>query len=108
MLAAAKRFTEAIVAHVVAAEEKTKEAILFEIVDPFFRERESVLEAKLQELLYHYKMGIAQPLDDKFQDELSSTSKERVAGRLTCDLSWRNRTDSTTLDVYMDEENTTN
>ncbi|KAK7745846.1 hypothetical protein SLS53_002564 [Cytospora paraplurivora] len=112
MLAAAKSFTEAVVAHVVAADEKTKEAILFEIVDPFFRERKSILEAKLQELLYHYKMGIPQPLDDKFHTALSSMTKERVAGRLKSALSWRDKTDKITpkvaMDVYMDERNRTN
>ncbi|ROW15590.1 hypothetical protein VPNG_02146 [Cytospora leucostoma] len=112
MLAAAKSFTEAVVAHVVAADEKTREAILFEIVDPFFRERKSILEAKLEELLYHYKMGIPQPLDDKFQNALSSMTKDRVAGRLKSALSWRDKTDKITpemaIHVYMNERKRTN
>ena len=80
--AAAKSFTEAVVNHVITADEKTKEAILVEIVDPFFRDRDSIMESKLQELLQHYKMGIPQPLDEEFQDELSSKARKRLADRV--------------------------
>ncbi|ROW02393.1 hypothetical protein VMCG_06095 [Cytospora schulzeri] len=76
---AAKSFTEAVVEHVISADDKTRETILVEIVDPFFRNRESRMEAKLQELLHHYTMGIPQPLDEEFQYVLSSKAKKRLA-----------------------------
>lgn len=77
--AAAMSFTEAVVEHVIAADEKTREAILVEIVDPFFRDRMSTMEGKLQELLRHYTMGIPQPLDEEFQYALSFKARNRLA-----------------------------
>ncbi|KUI72187.1 Interferon-induced GTP-binding protein Mx2 [Cytospora mali] len=82
IVAAAKSFTEAVVNHVIAADDKTRETVLVEIVDPFFRSRESILEEKLQELLLHYTMGIPQPLDEDFKHELSSKAKKRLAERV--------------------------
>ncbi|KUI56345.1 Interferon-induced GTP-binding protein Mx2 [Cytospora mali] len=40
IVAAAKSFTEAVVNHVIVADNKTREAVLVEIIDPFFRSRE--------------------------------------------------------------------
>lgn len=76
---AAKCFMEAVLKHVIPADNKTREAILVEIVDPFFQERELILKEKLQELLHHYKMGIPQPFDSEFQYNLSFRAKMRLA-----------------------------
>lgn len=84
--AAAKSFTESVVEHVIAADSKTREAIMIEIVDPFFRNRESRMEQKLQELLHHYTMGIPQPLDEEFQHVLSAQAKKRLADIMTSAL----------------------
>lgn len=81
--AAGKSFTEAVVEHATAADGKTREAILVEIVDPFFRDREAIMEQKLQELLHHYTMGIPQPLDEEFQHVLSAQAKKRLADIVT-------------------------
>ncbi|KAK0737330.1 P-loop containing nucleoside triphosphate hydrolase protein [Apiosordaria backusii] len=52
-----QRFTEKLIDHIVGGDSKTAQALLREYVDPFFQKRKSLLDIKLQELLYHYMYG---------------------------------------------------
>ncbi|KAK4178819.1 P-loop containing nucleoside triphosphate hydrolase protein [Triangularia setosa] len=52
-----QRFTEKLVDHIVGGDAKTAQALLREYVDPFFQERKTLLDTKLQELLYQYMHG---------------------------------------------------
>ncbi|KAI4862983.1 P-loop containing nucleoside triphosphate hydrolase protein, partial [Hypoxylon rubiginosum] len=67
----AKIFVEKLMDYIVNPDEGTLAAILSDIIDPFFEQRSSLLESKLQELLYHYKSGYPQPLDSEFRTLLT-------------------------------------
>ncbi|KAI1436314.1 hypothetical protein GGR50DRAFT_686501 [Xylaria sp. CBS 124048] len=74
-----KAFTEKLVAHITGSDEKTRSAILLNIVDPFFEKRATELENKLQELLYNYRRGYAQPLDADFRSIMDKHRQDALA-----------------------------
>ncbi|KAF4964584.1 hypothetical protein FSARC_7490 [Fusarium sarcochroum] len=82
---AAKAFVEQVCKYVVgpSCTNQTMEAILSICVDPFFDEREKVLQAKIDELLRPYAQGYALPLDMEFYQVLSKKSADRFASRFT-------------------------
>ncbi|KAI1417105.1 P-loop containing nucleoside triphosphate hydrolase protein [Hypoxylon sp. FL1857] len=70
MLTVTKAFVGKLLGHITHLDEKTYSAILSEVVEPFFDQKSTVLEEKLQELLRHYKNGHNQPHNTKFQNLL--------------------------------------
>ncbi|KAI1764092.1 P-loop containing nucleoside triphosphate hydrolase protein [Hypoxylon sp. FL1150] len=67
----AKVFVEQLLDYIINPDKDTYVTILSDIVDPFFEKVSSLLESKLQELLYHYKSGHPQPLDSEFRSLLT-------------------------------------
>ncbi|KAI0152050.1 P-loop containing nucleoside triphosphate hydrolase protein [Hypoxylon sp. NC0597] len=86
MLTVTKAFVEKLLAHVTNPDEKTYSAILSQIVDPFFDQKFSVLESKLQELLYHYKSGHTQPHDAEFRNILGRKRRRSLDPDVLGDL----------------------
>ncbi|KAF5013286.1 hypothetical protein FDECE_715 [Fusarium decemcellulare] len=80
---AAKAFVDELFKHVIgpAHTNQTTEAILSTCVDPFFAEKESILDEKLQELLRPYTEGYALPLDVDFFQSISKMSTSRLASQ---------------------------
>ncbi|KAI7764067.1 hypothetical protein LZL87_006449 [Fusarium oxysporum] len=76
----AKAFVDQVFEYVVGSPRtnRTTEAILSTCVDPFFDEKEKVLQEKINELLRPYVQGYALPLDLLFYDMLSKTSDEKL------------------------------
>lgn len=79
---AAKAFVELILQHVILADENTRDAIFAEYVVPFFDERSSALEEKLDELLIHYQEGDAVCLEEEFRLRLSFQTKPRLGNQV--------------------------
>jgi hypothetical protein len=75
----AKTFVELALDHITAGDERTRDALLRECVDPFFEQRASRLEEKLDELLRHYEHGEALTLETEFIRTLSAKEKRRLA-----------------------------
>lgn len=71
MLSMAEEFVKKLVHHITRPDLNTCSRIISKIVEPFFDLKSTVLESKLQELLYHYKTGHLQVLDAEFQARLS-------------------------------------
>ncbi|KAI1269365.1 P-loop containing nucleoside triphosphate hydrolase protein [Xylariaceae sp. FL1019] len=86
LLRTAKLFVGTLVEHLTASDSKTCSAILTSIVDPFFEERKSALETKLQELLYHFKSGYPQPLDADFRAALGKRNRKRLTAEVVQQL----------------------
>lgn len=80
----AKAFVDEVFKHVVGAPTMTSttEAILSTCVDPFFDEKERLLESKLEELLRPYSQGFALPLDADFHHLYTEKVMTNVAGRV--------------------------
>ncbi|KAI1813711.1 P-loop containing nucleoside triphosphate hydrolase protein [Poronia punctata] len=78
LLSVAKSFAEKLVAHITGPDQKTCSAILSTIIDPFFEKRKLMLDAKLQELLYHFRSGYPQPLDAEFRAALSKRHQNHL------------------------------
>ncbi|KAI0404396.1 P-loop containing nucleoside triphosphate hydrolase protein [Xylaria palmicola] len=72
-----KYFTEKLVAYIIGPDEKTRSAILVNMVDPFFEERTSKLDIQLQELLRHYQTGYPQLSEAEFRAVLSDCHKKQ-------------------------------
>lgn len=84
-----REFIRELLDHVVV-DETTQQAILAECVDPFLEDKERLLDAKLEELLSHYKGDYACQVDDTFLDRLSAWVRKRTAGAMelkTADVS---------------------
>ncbi|KAI0379189.1 P-loop containing nucleoside triphosphate hydrolase protein [Hypomontagnella monticulosa] len=81
-----KAFVEKLIGHIVNPDKRTFSAILTEIVDPFFDEKSTILESKLQELLFHYKSGYPQPLDNEFRMLLGQRSQKKLRNHMIQDL----------------------
>ncbi|KAJ3531839.1 hypothetical protein NM208_g8704 [Fusarium decemcellulare] len=83
---AAKAFVDELFKHVIgpAHTNQTTEAILSTCVDPFFSEKERILDEKLQELLRPYSVGYALPLDfaelmrDKYPELFDGDAKAKL------------------------------
>ncbi|PCD26515.1 hypothetical protein AU210_012938 [Fusarium oxysporum f. sp. radicis-cucumerinum] len=84
----AKAFVDQVFEYVVGSPRtnRTTEAILSTCVDPFFDEKEKVLQEKINELLRPYIQGYALPLDLLFYDMLSKTSNEKLERRISAIL----------------------
>ncbi|KAI1821964.1 P-loop containing nucleoside triphosphate hydrolase protein [Xylaria intraflava] len=82
VLRIAKSFTEKLLAYITGPDSKTCSAILLNVVNPFFEKRTKDLEDKLQELLYNFRSGYAQPLDGEFRTIMESRQKHWSAGSL--------------------------
>ncbi|KAI1299026.1 P-loop containing nucleoside triphosphate hydrolase protein [Xylaria venustula] len=78
ILRIAKSFTEKLLIYITGPDKKTCSAILSSIVDPFFEERTSMLETKLQELLYHFHSGYPQPSDVEFRAALARRREKHL------------------------------
>lgn len=72
-------FVDALIRHVTgsSAHSQTGDAILSIYVDPIFREKESMLQAKLEELLRPYSQGYATALDEGFYQAAAEKSTTR-------------------------------
>ncbi|KAI1322603.1 hypothetical protein F5Y16DRAFT_413177 [Xylariaceae sp. FL0255] len=86
LLRIAKSFVEMLVSYLTGSDNKTCTAILSDIVDPFFEKRTSLLETKLQELLFHFKSGYPQPLDADFRASLFNRRSKLLATEIAQDL----------------------
>ncbi|KAI1467549.1 P-loop containing nucleoside triphosphate hydrolase protein [Daldinia caldariorum] len=86
VLGITKAFVEKLIGHLVNPDKRTFSAILVEIVDPFFEEKSTILENKLQELLRHYKSGNPQPLDAEFRMLLAKRRQKDVGVDVVRDL----------------------
>ncbi|KAF4971540.1 hypothetical protein FZEAL_9824 [Fusarium zealandicum] len=97
----AKSFVDELFNHVVGPvhANETTEAILSTCVDPFFNEKEKLLQVKLEELLRPYEQGYAVPLDVEFFSHMSQKATDRLASRF-CDIMQR------TYPEMFDEEST--
>ncbi|KAF4958323.1 hypothetical protein FGADI_2489 [Fusarium gaditjirri] len=84
----AKAFVDQVFEHVVGSPRtnRTTEAILSTCVDPFFDEKEKVLQEKINELLRPYDQGYALPLDLEFYEKLSQTSNKQLERRISAIL----------------------
>ncbi|KAM0546200.1 hypothetical protein ACHAPJ_010984 [Fusarium lateritium] len=87
----AKAFVDQVFKYAVGSSHtpQTTEVILSACVDPFFDEKETVLQAKVDELLEPYAQGYALPLDIEFYQSLSQRSTDRLASRF-CELMQEN------------------
>ncbi|KAF4338119.1 interferon-regulated resistance GTP-binding [Fusarium beomiforme] len=81
----AKIFVDQVFEHIVGSPgtNRTTEAILSTCVDPFFDEKEKVLQEKVDELLKPYVQGYALPLDLEFYGTLLHMSGKRLEGRVS-------------------------
>ncbi|PNP74545.1 hypothetical protein FNYG_12168 [Fusarium nygamai] len=84
----AKAFVDQVFEYVVGSPRtnRTTEAILSTCVDPFFDEKEKVLQEKIDELLRPYVQGYALPLDMLFYEMLSKSSDEKLERRISAVL----------------------
>ncbi|WAO92148.1 Hypothetical protein NCS54_00964200 [Fusarium falciforme] len=80
----AKAFVDDLFSHVAGPPgiNRTTEAILTTCVDPFFEEKEKLLQDKLEELLRPYVEGYALPPDVDFYGSLSQRAMSRFASQL--------------------------
>ncbi|RYP01084.1 hypothetical protein DL764_006318 [Monosporascus ibericus] len=86
VLDTAKAFVETLMEHIIGPNTQTFAAILREIIHPFFDQKVSELENKLEELLHHYKSGYPQPLDAEFRSLLSSRRRKNLTEEALRDL----------------------
>ncbi|OAA55468.1 Dynamin, GTPase domain protein [Cordyceps fumosorosea ARSEF 2679] len=78
----ARFFIERLFVHIIGQDGEHLDAIISEYVDPFFEKHETILEAKLDELLAPYANGYAVPSDAEFRQIVSCWTVNRVAKRL--------------------------
>lgn len=76
-----KVFVDDVFEHIIGppSSSSTTVAILSNLVDRFFDEKEELLSSKLKELLRPFKEGYALPLDADFQEAMEKTAAERNA-----------------------------
>ncbi|KAI1760514.1 hypothetical protein GGR53DRAFT_526037 [Hypoxylon sp. FL1150] len=67
MLSVTEEFVKKLVYHITNPDLNTFSRIVAKIVEPFFDMKSTVLESKLQELLYHYKSGGLQIIDAEYR-----------------------------------------
>jgi hypothetical protein len=77
-----KAFVEHVVEHLVGPDEKTSDAILAAYVDPFFEEKKTTLQSKLQEILLPYTSGFGLSLEKEFHAQVSRNIRQRHADSL--------------------------
>ncbi|KAH6847510.1 hypothetical protein B0I37DRAFT_431099 [Chaetomium sp. MPI-CAGE-AT-0009] len=75
-----RRFVEDLVGHLVGPDTKTADALIKNVVTPYFEQKQVVLQAKVSELLQHYKTGSdPQPMYNIFLDRVDRQRRERFA-----------------------------
>ncbi|KAK1836435.1 P-loop containing nucleoside triphosphate hydrolase protein [Podospora conica] len=79
-----RAFAEKVVSHVVGPDAKTAEAVVKNLVTPYFDQKHAVLKAKVVELLQHYKRGYdPQPtMYDDFIDRVTDRRDNRLVKHL--------------------------
>ncbi|KAK5994780.1 Interferon-induced GTP-binding protein Mx [Cladobotryum mycophilum] len=82
VLKAARSFVQLALEYIVGANASTRDAIIDEYVDDFFRERAADLQVRLDELLVHYQDGDAICLEDDFQRRVAKRNKLHLALRV--------------------------
>lgn len=75
-------FVQQLFGHIIAQDGEPRDAILSEYVGPFFEKHETILEAKLDELLAPYGNGYAMPGEAEFRQMVSRWTVDRVVKRL--------------------------
>lgn len=70
-------FVEKLLFHIVGSDSHSFDSILTEVVEPFFDRSKLALEAKLGELLRHYKSGSPQPLEPEFRAAMKGRALKR-------------------------------
>ncbi|KAK3292818.1 P-loop containing nucleoside triphosphate hydrolase protein [Chaetomium fimeti] len=79
-----RRFVEELVGYVAGPDTKTADAVIKNLVAPYFEEKQAVLRAKISELLQHYKTGAdPQPMHSIFLDSVGRRQNERFAEKLS-------------------------
>lgn len=75
-----REFTVKVMEHVVEPDSKTSEAIVKDLVTPYFDEKDKVLKAKVEELLKHYRDGYdPQPtMYDEFVERVTERRNKRL------------------------------
>ncbi|KAM0230478.1 hypothetical protein ACHAPO_009243 [Fusarium lateritium] len=84
VVSVARTFVDQLFKHVVGSPQNnsTTEAILSTIVDPWFEEKEELLNKTIDELLWPYLTGHSLPVDLEFYRALSQRSTKRVADQV--------------------------
>jgi GTP-binding protein EngB required for normal cell division len=75
----AQRFVHKVLVHATGSDSRSCDAIMADLVEPFFEERGKALKLKVEELLENYKFGFPQPLEEEFLARLKQRSRERDA-----------------------------
>ncbi|KAK8053611.1 hypothetical protein PG996_012912 [Apiospora saccharicola] len=79
VLDVSRRFVSELMGYIVSpGAGKTFNAILADIVDPFFEKKTQMLEDKVHELLHHYRTGHPQPLDAEFRMLLAARRRKNL------------------------------
>ncbi|KAH6623434.1 hypothetical protein F5144DRAFT_518509 [Chaetomium tenue] len=77
-----QRFVEELVVHIAGPDSTTADAIINHRVAPYFEQKRATLEAKVLELLQHYKTGDLQPMsNDIFFHGVPKRRSERFSGQ---------------------------
>ncbi|KAK0716377.1 hypothetical protein B0H67DRAFT_261912 [Lasiosphaeris hirsuta] len=79
-----RAFVETLVGHVAGSDAKTADAVIKNIVTPFFEQKQPVLRAKVAELLQHYQAGSdPQPMYNIFLEGVERRRNKRIAQELS-------------------------
>lgn len=71
-----REFAVKVVEHVVEPDSKTSEAIVKDLVTPYFDEKEKVLKAKVEEILKHYRDG-CDPQPTRYEEFVERVTERR-------------------------------
>ena len=77
-----KVFVEDLLRHIIGGDQATLKSILRNCIDPFFEKKCDALSEKLEELLLPYTEGYGLPLEDEFQDAVTSGDLNGLADQL--------------------------
>ncbi|KAL2128455.1 hypothetical protein VTI74DRAFT_9168 [Chaetomium olivicolor] len=77
-------FVEKLVNHVTGPDSKTADALVKNIVAPYFEQKQAVLQSKVSELLHHYKTGSdPQPMYSIFLSSVARRRNMRIAEQVS-------------------------
>lgn len=74
---ATQQFVHKVLVYVTGADSRSCDAIMADVVEPFFDAKAETLQLKIEELLDNYKHGFPQPLEEEFNARLEQRSGER-------------------------------
>jgi hypothetical protein len=83
ILSFTQSFVEQLFQHIIGSNRESLNAILAIYVDTFFDERRTILQQKLEELLFPYTSGYGFPLASEFHQRLSKATQRRLADQVT-------------------------